>query len=210
MTGVPPKLRLGSMVPPRALQAVTGELLPVPDSRRLVHLQFRRFAGCPVCDLHLRSFAARHAEIAAAGVREIAVFHSSPEELRRYTTELPFAVVPDAGKRLYPEFGVEAGVRALLDPRVWPAMVMGVAYSLVAVLLGRQPMPPTAPNGGRFGLPADFLIAPDGEVLACRYGEHAHDQWSVGDVLTLAAGRRGSTECRIVLGNREQENEQTD
>lgn len=36
------------------------------------------------------------------------------------------------------------------------------------------------------GLPADFLIAPDGRVLACTYGAHANDQWSVDDLLLLA------------------------
>jgi hypothetical protein len=42
-----------------------------------------------------------------------------------------------------------------------------------------QPSPALNPHGGRFGLPADFLIANDGKVLACKYGSHVHDQWSV-------------------------------
>jgi len=32
-------------------------------------------------------------------------------------------------------------------------------------------------------LPADFLIASDGQLLACKYGEHVYDLWSVDDVL---------------------------
>ncbi len=43
------------------------------------------------------------------------------------------------------------------------------------------------PEGGRLGLPADFLIAADGRILAARYGEHAGDQWSVDELLDLAA-----------------------
>jgi hypothetical protein len=31
------------------------------------------------------------------------------------------------------------------------------------------------------------LIAPDGRVVACKYGAHADDQWSVDDLLALAA-----------------------
>ncbi|WP_049876424.1 MULTISPECIES: hypothetical protein [Sorangium] len=31
----------------------------------------------------------------------------------------------------------------------------------------------------------DFLVAPDGRVLASKYGEHAGDQWSVDEVLAL-------------------------
>ena len=39
---------------------------------------------------------------------------------------------------------------------------------------------------GGFGLPADFLIAGGGRILACKYASHANDQWSVDDVLDLA------------------------
>jgi hypothetical protein len=35
------------------------------------------------------------------------------------------------------------------------------------------------------GLPADFLIASDGRVLACKYGAHAYDQWSVDEILAF-------------------------
>ena len=42
------------------------------------------------------------------------------------------------------------------------------------------------PAGGSTGLPGDFLIAPDGRVIASKYGEHAYDQWTVDEVLALA------------------------
>ncbi|MFD8725590.1 hypothetical protein ACFV2H_48560 [Streptomyces sp. NPDC059629] len=42
------------------------------------------------------------------------------------------------------------------------------------------------PQAARLGLPADFLIAPDGRILAAKYGEHAYDQWSVDHLLELA------------------------
>jgi hypothetical protein len=51
------------------LLSVTGEQIHVPDPEHLVHLQFRRFAGCPICNLHLQSIVQRHDEIAAAGIR---------------------------------------------------------------------------------------------------------------------------------------------
>ncbi len=55
------------------------------------------------------------------------------------------------------------------------------------VLTGRNPMAPFAPTGGNLGLPADFLIASDGRVLAVTYGGHAYDQWSVDELLEHAA-----------------------
>jgi hypothetical protein len=44
------------------------------------------------------------------------------------------------------------------------------------------PMHPT----GDVGLPADILLDPVGAVLACKYGTHADDQWSVDELLDLA------------------------
>jgi hypothetical protein len=169
----------------RTLVTVTGVRVPVPDPDHLVHLQFRRFAGCPVCNLHLRSIVNRKAEIDAAGIREVVLFHSSADALRPYTAGLPLDVVPDPGRALYREFGVESSPRALLDARSWPGIVRAVAHELRAVRRGR-PAPPPHPEGGRLGLPADFLIAPDGRVLAGKYGVHADDQWSVDELLALA------------------------
>ena len=42
------------------------------------------------------------------------------------------------------------------------------------------------PTGGHLGLPADFLIARDGRVLACKHGRHANDQWTVDELLAHA------------------------
>ncbi|MBN3507611.1 peroxiredoxin-like family protein [Mycolicibacterium nivoides] len=173
-------------VPPHQFLSVTGEHIPVPDPHGLVHLQFRRFAGCPICNLHLRSFVARHAEISAAGIREVVFFHSPAAELAEHTSDLPFATVADPGKEIYREFGVESGARALLDPRSWPAIIRGGLLTVG----GRFRAPAGRQAGGRLGLPADFLVAPDGVVVAAKYGSHADDQWSVDDLLRAAAVRR--------------------
>ncbi|NIJ11103.1 peroxiredoxin [Saccharomonospora amisosensis] len=164
----------------RELVTVTGERIPVPDPESLVHLNFRRFAGCPICNLHLRSIASRHEEITAAGIREVVFFHSPAAELRAY--DLPFAVIADPTKRYYREFGVESSRRALLHPRTLGAILRGSALTL----LGKYRPPAARQQGGRLGLPADFLIAPGGRVLAAKYGKHAYDQWSVDELLSHA------------------------
>ena len=38
-------------------------------------------------------------------------------------------------------------------------------------------------EGGHDGLPADFLIGADGTLLACKYGTHVDDQWSLDELL---------------------------
>src|SRR5215472_6012563 len=99
--GQGPALRLPltvkTVVPARQLATVGGATVQLPDPNGLVHLQFRRFAGCPVCNLHLRSFARRNAEVLASGTREVVVFHAPAEELRPHVDSLPFAVVADPG-----------------------------------------------------------------------------------------------------------------
>lgn len=151
-----------------------------------MHLQFRRFAGCPVCNLHLRGVLNRQAEISAAGICEVVLFHSSAEELRLYAPGLPSKVVADPDKQLYREFGVESGRRALLDPRAYAPIVRAVASTLMQVARGREPLHNPSGEGGRLGLPADFLIGPNGRLLACKYGEYLDDQWSVEALLELA------------------------
>ena len=135
------RLAPGSAVVAREVETVRGERVSIPDVRRVVHLQFRRFAGCPVCNLHLRSFAARHGELEDAGVHEVVVFHSPADELRRHAEHLPFATVADPEKSLYREFGVESAVRSLLDPRAWLPIVTAVARTLWGVLFGNERLP---------------------------------------------------------------------
>jgi peroxiredoxin len=178
-------------VPARTLDTVAGTRVPVPHPDHLVHLQFRRFAGCPVCNLHLRSIVNRLGDIEAAGIREVVVFHSSADALRTYTADLPLDVVADPGRALYREFGVEYGPRALLDPRGWPTIARAVAREVGAVRRRERPAPPAHPEGGRLGLPADFLIAPDGRVLAAKHGVHVDDQWSVEELLALVRNAAG-------------------
>lgn len=178
--------RPGSRVRRRQLVSARGDHVQVPDGDRLVHLQFRRFAGCPVCSLHLRSFAQRYDELLAAGVVEVAVFHSPADELAVHAADLPIPLVPDPAKHLYREFGVESSPRGMLDPRAWPMIARAFLRSLVDVLRGRATAPRLFPEGGRYGLPADILIAADGRVIAAKHGAHVDDHWSVDEVIDLA------------------------
>ncbi len=171
----------GGMFPALSTQNIHGVVVSIPDRQgRVTHLQFRRFAGCPVCNLHLQSFIARHAEIEQAGIKEVVVFHSSDKELLPYQGRFPFDVIGDPDKALYRKYGVETSILAILNPLAWPASIRGNLRKDKPVLKGM-------PNGGLLGLPADILVAPDGRVNAVHYGRHAYDQWEVDELLTRAA-----------------------
>ena len=186
-------LNAGDTIEPHQFEALSGDSVPVPDPEHLVHLELRRFAGCPVCNLHLRSVVVRNDELKAAGVREVVVFHSSADDLHKYQAELPFDVIPDPDRKLYAEFGVEHKPKAILSPGAWPAIFKGLGRSIAATINGQEHAPPMKPAGGSDGLPGDFLIASDGRVIASKYGEHAFDQWSVDEVLALARDARSAT-----------------
>jgi peroxiredoxin len=182
------RINVGDQFPTLRLTAITGETVVIPDPEgALTHLQFRRFAGCPICDLHLRSIRSRLDEITAAGVREVVVFHSTPAELRKYQDDLPFPVVGDPDKKLYRQFGVEASLKSL-HPRAWRAVPRGLRNAITDAISKRRAPGPVSPTNGRLGLPADVLIDDDGRVVAVKYGEHAYDQWSVDELLRLRTG----------------------
>ena len=179
------RFRPGDTITARELTTIQSELIRVPARDGLTHLQFRRFAGCPICNLHLRSVARRHDEILAAGISEVVVFHSPVEDMLPHQGELPFAAIADPDRELYTAFGVETAWRSVLHPRAWTTPLRPKTYPVVArgVRAGGTP----GPRGQTMlGLPADFLIAPNGRILAAKYGQHANDQWDVDELLHLA------------------------
>jgi peroxiredoxin len=172
------KIKTGDTFPTLALQNIHDGPVALPDPKsKWIHLQFRRFAGCPICNLHLQEFIARDAEIKAAGIHEVVLFHSPKASLLPYQGSFPFDVVGDPEKALYKQFGVESSLLALLNPLAWPAILKGNLA---------KKKPKGSPEGGPLGLPADFLVAADGKVVASHYGSHAYDQWSVDELLQLA------------------------
>jgi peroxiredoxin len=171
------KFKPGDLVPASTLKSVTGGAIEIPDPTRLVHLQFRRFVDCPICNTHIAELRRRVREIEAAGIKEVIVFHSSAKSIRSYQKDVPFVLVGDPEKALYEDFGVEASL-GFLSLKALSAALRGLARGHFGL---RQ-------SGGPLGLPGDFLIAPSGEIKAVKYGSHAYDQWSVDELIAVAKG----------------------
>jgi peroxiredoxin len=172
------RIAVGTRCERLELDDIRGEKLSIPSAdRRLTHLQFRRFAGCPICNLHLQSFIREQEQLAAAGIQEVAVFHSSADALLAQPLDARFSIIADPEQDLYRRFGVESGWRSVFHPRAMTTALRG----LVSL---RAPLPAlTEPH---LGLPADFLIDAGGVVIDAYYGRHADDQWTVDAVLDRA------------------------
>ena len=171
------KIKVGDIIRARSIRAVHSSEVFIPAEKRTTHLQFRRYAACPVCNLHLRDFVKRHGELVAQGIQEVVVFYSSSNVLRAHLPEAPFALIADPERLLYQEFGVETSTTSLTHPASWLPAIRGV--------LNSGPKLPER-DESVLGLPADFLIGSDGNVLALKYGVHAYDQWSFNEVVDLA------------------------
>jgi len=81
--------RVDDPIRPRELTTIQGKRITIPEPKFRTHLQFRRFAGCPRCSLHLRSIARRHDEILGAGLREVVVLYSSAQAMEPHQGDLP-------------------------------------------------------------------------------------------------------------------------
>lgn len=172
----PPRLRLGDVAPALSAHTIRGGELRIPGvSPGLTHLQFLRFANCPICNLHLQDYIRRHAEVRAAGVREVVLFHSEPKHLAEHQAHFPFDVIADPGRVFFDAYRIERSPFAVIQPRAWKNLIAG--YRL---------RPSALPDSSIFGLPADFLIDATGRIVACHYGAHSSDQWSLDTMLRLA------------------------
>jgi peroxiredoxin len=174
-----PRLSVGAQLAPFQLATLSHGTLTVPGTS-LIHLQFRRFAGCPVCNLHHRSFAQGHARLEVARVQTIAFFHSPAELMQPYQGELPFATVPDPERHWYRRFGVERSAFAVIHPQVIGSALRGLISA---------PSNPFAGGSDQTGLPADFLINSYGIIVSTHYGRHADDQWSLDELLRLVTAQ---------------------
>ena len=171
------KLKIGDNCPNIVINTIKGKELAVPNTNsNFLHLQFRRFAGCPVCNFHLHNLAKRNQDIRAAGISEIIFFHSSKEEMLKYQDHIPFDCVADPKKQFYKMFGVETSKRSILHPSV---LLNGTLNVLRTRKLYNKA------ENGIFGLPADFMIDSNGKIIRAHYASHAGDNWSYEDLIEI-------------------------
>ncbi|WP_323751495.1 peroxiredoxin-like family protein [Marinobacter sp.] len=172
---------IGDTVALADLSNIKGLPVQVPQPGKLVHLQFRRFAGCPICNLHLQSFFKNSSTLQENGIHEVVVFHASRERMLKDVINVPFDLIADPSRKLYREFGVESSWKAILNFKMMRSALKGVRTFGM-----KKPESLEA----ELGLPADFLIDESGRIVALKYGTHANDQWSLDEVIQHAKGEQ--------------------
>lgn len=165
----------GTPIKPQRWHDIYGRDSLLPTPRRWTHLQFRRYSGCVMCNLHLQQFISRQQELEAAAIQEIIFFHSAAAYLREQFALSSLAFIADPQQQWYREFGVQQSLASIANPSTWWPALQGLArFGLHLPKRGESVL----------GLPADFLIDPQGILVAADYGKHAYDQWSLDELLT--------------------------
>lgn len=186
------KYKTGDVFPQLTVTTSKGVPLTIPVAdARYTHIHFRRFSGCPICNTHIAELRRSKARLEAAGIHEVLFFHSSQQDVAAFHRDLPFDAVGDREKHYYRQFGVESSLRV--------ASLGAIRAALASILRGNFGWKIT---GGPLGLPAEFLVAPNGRVKAAHYGKHAYDQWPVETLLSLAADSRSVVSGAAEVVNR--------
>ena len=174
------RVSTNTQAPDFRAESVRGTQVSLYELRgRPTLLKFYRFAGCPICNLHLRELARRHGELEAAGLTTVIFFHS-PEEIveREIGKELPFELVADPDKRIFAAYGVEASLRGMFTGQVARDYGRAMAAGYRSKPLGH--------HGGITGHPADFILDADGVIRHAHYGTDYSDSLGVEAAIQAA------------------------
>lgn len=160
------KLSAPSLAPKVKLSDIDGNVIEVGSGKRTL-LAFFRDAACPFCNMQIYRLTQRHAELAALGLEIIAVFASTPEEVRRFvmTRPRPFPVAAEPSRVAYEIYGLQSSLGGKLKA------IFTRFFTLLRGLL----LVGFAGLKTNNILPADFLIDEEGRIVEAYYGKDAGD-----------------------------------
>ena len=167
-----PRLDAGSSAPAFAIDDAFGTHVRVPETGRTTLLSFFRNSACALCNLRVHQLIERTADWRARGLDIVVVFESSADAIRASvgTQDAPFPIIADPDARLYDAFGVEVSSAKVEATMEMPETAEMVAAAAAAGFELRKEA------GSNFlRMPADFVIAGSGEVLAAHYADFVWD-----------------------------------
>jgi peroxiredoxin len=185
------KIQPGTIAPSFSAVDLFGEPVSLEAYRgRTVLLSFFRNAACALCNLRVHHLIERRREYQTRGLEIVVVFESPAASLRRYvgTQDAPFPIVADPEATLYDLFGVESS-----QAKVTATMAMAETAGVVAqaAVAGYELV--EEPDSNFLRMPADFVIGPDGTIVAAHYAQFVWDHLPFPELEELA----GRTAVRL-------------
>lgn len=161
------KLYSPAKAPVREVVDIHGNTLALVSDGCNTLLCFFRDAACPFCNLRVHVLASRYVDFQKQGLQVIAVFASTPDEIRRFVahTKKPFPVIADPDGKLYDLYGIE---------RSFMKKLRAVITRLPDLLRGLRLVGVAGFNTNNV-VPADFLISRSGSIVEAYYGKDAGD-----------------------------------
>ena len=175
------RLLAPSLAPSLDLVDIHGEPIVIGGAGRRTLLSFFRDAACPFCNFRIYELTHHHASLASLGLDVVAVFNSTPEQVKRFVARQrrPFRIAADPGARAYAAYGIERSLWGKLK---------GIVTRVPTLLKGLRIVGLAGLRTGNL-MPADFLIDESGRIVETWYGNDAGDRIPIERIeLFLARG----------------------
>lgn len=167
------KLSAPDLAPKVQLRDIEGNVIKVGEGRPTL-LAFFRDAACPFCNMQLYKLTQQYEQLSAMGLDIVAVFASTPEEVKKFilARPRPFPVAAEPSGQAYEVYGVQRSFWKKLKAVVlrFPMLLKGLSVlGLKGALKGMAGV-----NTSNI-MPADFLIDENGKIVEAYYGKDAGD-----------------------------------
>jgi peroxiredoxin len=162
------RLKSSAKAPRLSMTDIDGNPVVLGERQRRTLLCFFRDAACPFCNFRIYELTQQHASLAALGLDVVAVFTSTPEEVRRFVARKPrpFVVIADPSSRAHEAYGIERSFW-----RKWK----GIVTRIPTLLKGLRIVGLAGLRTSNL-MPADFLIDENGNIVEAYYGRDAGDR----------------------------------
>ena len=156
---------------------INGKTVNLKDYKgQKVFLTFFRVATCPFCNMAVRELINSHAELEKKGIKVIAFFASTADEINEYAGKQkpPFSIVADPDFKIYKKYNINASyggmMKTMINPvRVFKAMTSGF-FNMKS--MNKKPI-----------IPADFLLDENQKIIKAHYGKDFGDHITVPELL---------------------------
>lgn len=169
------RLRVGDRAPDVVLQSLDGARLNCSSPRIPAVVLFTRYAGCPICQLHVSHIAQAMPEFRARSCGVWMIFQSTQQHLEAAMAEWNpgFSAVADPAAHLYDAFAAGSSMAGFIHPRSLLAVVRAIR---AGKRHGRF-------EGREMQMPAGFVLESSGRLAFARYGRHVGDDAPIVELL---------------------------
>lgn len=166
-------LSVSDKAPKILLKDIDGNVIKVGEGKRTL-LAFFRDAACPFCNMQIYRLTQHYSTFEAMGLNVVAVFASSPEDVRRFILKRPrpFPVAAEPNGESYQVYGV----RRSFWRKIWTVLTHMILWIRG---MGKAGFVGSVKGLGGVNtnniMPANFLIDEQGIIREAYYGSHAAD-----------------------------------